>query len=85
MQMRVCQEVGRQASVYWDRMCTIISDYVLITTINSGGTKPASSRLQCSNLNKDMINYRPESEYCSDELIHDFICMYCRFLGHGFT
>lgn len=62
MQMRVCQEVGRQASVYWDRMCTIISDYVLITTINSGGTKPASSRLQCSNLNKDMINYRPESE-----------------------
>lgn len=62
MQMRVCQEVGRQASVYWDRMCTIISDYVLITTINSGGTKPASSRLQCSNLNKDMINYQPESE-----------------------
>lgn len=61
MQMRVCQEVGRQASVYWDRMCTIISDYVqIITTINS--TKPASSRLQCSNLNKDMINYRPESE-----------------------
>lgn len=63
MQMRVCQEVGRQASVYWDRMCTIISDYVqIITTINSGGTKPASSRLQCSNLNKDMINYRPGSE-----------------------
>lgn len=63
MQMRVCQEVGRQASVYWDRMCTIISDYVqIITTINSGGTKPASSRLQCSNLNKDMINYQPGSE-----------------------